>query len=552
MGYFNGVRYAALVLTALAGLTAPAIAQSAFEDPGSRVASAGAGGDFATVNNPITGDVSLGASSQIVVLFRNDDSKPVKPGAINLYPSSNISASVGENQCSASPEAEIAPGEICAISLQVKGLQQGNYRIEMLMRHSGRSKLLTATVSGTVASTGNAAQDIVSDIEAIPPEIDFESLNESGLQVKSVVLRNITSQPITITDISIEAGAQSGYSIKQNCEELQTGEACVVTVTWAPKQKGPASGALIVRHTGATGVVTVGLEGDFSPTEAVAATTFPQPVPGKGLLVSSQEEMDFGTGIEQASSMTVSLVNAGDVPLTLTGIRMANTDNGVRIESRGCTPGTVLAPIEACPLTLTWEPVRQGNIVDDLQVMHTGARGILVLPLRGNAAKAVNKNDKAIIIGDYDLENELARNIRPLSVDDISTDFEGIDGDTAPSEPQSIEGGVSVAGTSLVRQANVRGALEGYRITSYSQSRAIVTGPGGSRVVVNNDRAVIGGVLWEVQMRPSAVEFSSNGQKVLLLFDTSLSSINQDSSQSGSGTVSSTSGSSTTTTSTTE
>ena len=204
MGYFNGVRYAALVLTALAGLTAPAIAQSAFEDPGSRVASAGAGGDFATVNNPITGDVSLGASSQIVVLFRNDDSKPVKPGAINLYPSSNISASVGENQCSASPEAEIAPGEICAISLQVKGLQQGNYRIEMLMRHSGRSKLLTATVSGTVASTGNAAQDIVSDIEAIPPEIDFESLNESGLQVKSVVLRNITSQPITITDISID------------------------------------------------------------------------------------------------------------------------------------------------------------------------------------------------------------------------------------------------------------------------------------------------------------------------------------------------------------
>lgn len=551
---------AALIFLVIVGISTMAQAQSAFEDPGSRAGGV-QGGDFVAVNNKIdAGSVVLGATGQAVILFRNDDSKPLKVGAINLYPSSNITASVGENQCVLEP---LQSGEVCAISIQIKGLQKGRFRIEMLIRHEGRSKLITTTIDGTIESSGQDSKDLVSDIEAIPAEMDFGSLQDSQSQVKALILRNKTSKPIKINSIEIEAGSQSGYSVNANCGELQTGEACVAAVTWAPQKKGASTGSIIIRHGGATSVSTVELTGTYDPDRAEAASVFPDAVPGKGLLVSSLESIDFGSGVAQSASITASLVNVGDVPLTLTGIRMANSENGVRAEFSGCVAGAVLAPLEACPLTLTWEPVREGGIVDDIQILHTGARGVLVMPLRGTASRAVNKDTKAIMIGDIP-NSSIMRNIAPLSVDSLE-DFvedgdlviEGDDVTTIGKAKKSSESSGSVkAGSSAKKNpeaaapvVDVRGVLEGYRITSYSSRRAIISGPGGSRVVFDGEQSVIGGVLWKIFMRPSAIEFQNGNQKVLLLFDKSLSSVNTVDGQSGSG--ESTSSSSTTSSSAT-
>lgn len=578
-------RYAALIVIAAMLFSTGVRAQSAFEDPGARAAG-GQGGDLKPVAEKTdAGAVAVGASAQVVVLFRNDDTKPIKTGIINLYPSSNITAAIGENQCA---NAAIAPGEICPISLQIKGLQRGNYRIEMLMRHDGRAKLLTTTISGTVESSGDETTNLDSDIEAIPDAVDFGDLDESSTQVRALVLRNKTSRPIKIKELKIEASEQSGFTMNSNCGELVTGAACVASITWTPQQKGPSTGTLIVRHDGATELATVELTGTFTPAAAAKADIFPDAMPGKGLLVSSQEDIDFGSGISQSASITVSLVNVGDVPLTLRDIRMTNSENGIRAEKSGCRTGLVLTPLEACPLTLTWEPVREGSIIDDLQVLHTGARGVLVMPLRGNAAAPVNKDKKAIMLGDNRNMDALIDNIEPLSIEDIAGDedeaAEASDSKTGKSKTKSSDAEDDEAADAdakdkskrtdsdgnyyadgqkrsrssgyLPSQTDVRGLLDGYVITSYSPRRAIINGPGGSRVVFDGEQTVIGGVLWQITMRPSAIEFGHGDQKVLLLFDKSLSSINvldaQSSSgaesSSSSGTATSTTSSSTTTT----
>ncbi len=561
---------ASFLISALVAGASSGYAQSAFDDPGSRVQN-GKAGDLKPVNDKVdAGDVALGSSAQVVVLFKNEDSKPITTGVINLYPSSNISASIGENQCAS---AAISPGEICAISVQVKGLQKGNYRIEMLMRHDGRAKLLTTTIKGNVVSSGDNATDLSGDIEAIPASVEFGSLSESRSQMKAVILRNKTPKPISINSIDLESGNQSGFKIDSNCKELNTGEACVASVTWTPQQRGPSTGTLIVHHTGATAIATIDLSGTYTPENAQTAQVFPEAIPGKGLLVSSMDKVDFGSGVSQSASITLSLVNTGDVPLTLTDIRMANSDNGIRTERDGCASGTRLTPLEACPLTLTWDPVREGNVVDDLQISHTGARGILVIPLRGSAARAVNKDKKAILLTPVAGPEAILKNIRPLTLDDIEDDGEEViesgSAATVKKETSDKKTGskkssssktketpkaasdetVSVAGT-FPQQVDVRGILDGYVITSYSPKRAIVSGPGGSRVVFDGEQTVIGGVLWEISMRPSAVEFRSGDQKVLLLFDKSLSSVNVLNAESGSG--SSTSGTSTTSSSSTQ
>lgn len=575
-------------------------AQSAFEDPGVATTdkSGKPGADFVAVKDKIEGSaIALGSASQIVVLFRNDAIKPVVAGEISLYPSSNVSASVSQNQCSLTP---LESGAVCAVALNIKGLQAGKYRIEMLVKHDGRSRLLTATITGDVEANGDTTNEVISDLEANPSELDFGNLDESQTMVRSVVLRNITSNPIQVNNVRIEANDQSGFNLQTDCGLLETGQACIATVSWAPQKKGAATGILIIEHDGPTAVASIPLDGKYDPKVADAAKVFPEAVPGKGLLISSSEEVDFGSGISTSSSITVSLVNVGDVPLKLRGMRLSNNENGVDFGRSGCRVGTVLDPLEACPMTVTWSPVREGSIIDDIQVIHDGARGILVLPVRGSAAKAVNKDSKAIVLNNggmylggipsllttdlLDDEDKPSATTGGGSASGASGDSgaagasggasegaasnsEGASGSSGSSSgggsssatPASYGGGASGGGTSVTtntstgpRQAtkasDVQGILDGFAVTSLAPNRAIITGPGGSRVVFNGEETIIAGVLWNISVKNSAVEFGNGNQKVLMLFDKSLSSVNRVGGESSSSTsTSSDSGSSSTT-----
>lgn len=496
----------AFLCFALICVVMPAQAQqSAFDDPGARTA-AGQSGDLVTVESKIdAGAVALGSASQVVILMRNDGSKPITSGAISLYPSSNVSANVGENECISAP---LPSGAVCAIALSIKGLQPGKFRVELLMRHDGRAKLLTSTVSGVVERSDDASADIISDLDTIPADLDFGTLKDSRPLTQSVILRNVTSKEINIEDIRIDSNDQAGYSFQSDCEKLLSGEACIATVTWAPQQRGPATGVLIVNHDGPTGVVSVILDGEYEPTAAKEVSIFPEAVPGKGLLTASQSQVDFGNGIASSSSITASLVNIGDVPLTIKDIKISSTDSGISIDKKGCRPDLVLDPVEACPLTLTWEPVREGSILDDVQIRHDGARGILVLPITGQADKVVNKDTKTIMLSG---EGGAMASIPQISASEV---------ELLPAAASS--GGVSNS-SGEVSSGNSGGSIDGFKVTSLAKDRAIVSGPGGSRVVFHNQETVIGGTLWRIAVRPNAVEFIGTTQRALLLFDHSLS-----------------------------
>lgn len=499
-GLLAAILFLVLFCVSVAGIQTTEAQATAFNDPSAR-GQGGAAGDLVSVENETAaGDISVGSTAQVVVLFRNDSGRPLTTGAIQLYPSSTVSAAVSLNQCSQEP---LPAGASCAVALSVKGLQAGTWRVEMIMRHSGRARLVTASLSGQVAAGDDGADRFVSDIEAIPNELDFGALNNSQPVVRGVVLRNITSDPVEINAIYIESADRAGYSLRTSCARLDPGQACMVIVTWSPVLKGQAQGVLLVEHTGPTTVASIDLTGEFEPDNTETAEVFPEAVPGKGLMVASQDEIDFGTGIETTSAITVSLVNVGDAPLVISDIRTAGSDNGLSISKKGCGSETVLEPVEACPLTLSWSPVREGNILDDIHILHDGARGILVLPVRGESSSIVSQDTKAVRLEE-----------KPVSI---------VDSDGTGSQ------------ISVVRDDNVDPAsvLDGFVVTSHAATRAIISGPGGSRIIYNNEDVVIGGFLWKTIMRASGVEFRSGNEKVLLLFDRSLSSVNRTSSQSG-------------------
>ena len=525
----------ALAVTALSA--SPTSAQyPGLGDPGASTGATGTGAGLVPVESSVDGgQIPIGATAQVVVRFRNEGGQPVQTGVIQLYPSSTVSATVASNQCEAE---ELPSGAECAIALSVKGLQAGPWRAEMLMAHSGRTRLVTATLSGSVESTGDASSKLTSDIETIPDELDFGDLTSSQTLVEPIILRNITSVPIEISNIYIDSAESGGYKLNTACEKLQAGQACIATVSWSPKLEGRSSGVLVIEHDGPAGLSSVSLEGEFTPNSVEEAEVFPRAVPGKGLLVASQTDIDFGDDVATASAITVSLVNAGDTAVNIKDIRLSSSDNGIGFKEEGCTTQTTLEPIEACPLTITWSPTRVGNVFDDIQVIHDGARGILVLPIRGEASGTVSQDQKAINLSE--------------SITGEPEDFtSGIDpaeaNDVAAQQQRAAQSNAARANAAPSQQ-NIAGVLDGYKITSFAPTRAIINGPGGSRLVYNSEEVVLGGIPWFVVIQKNGIEFLHKQQRILLLFDRSLSSINRvqassntddDSSSSSSSSLSS-------------
>lgn len=428
------------------------------------------------------GKITIGSTAYVVALFRSTGSSPVQIGAVNLYPSSNVSSTVSLNQCARAP---LTPGAECAITLAVAALQPGAWSVKMLIEHNGVTRLTTASIDGDNERTSEQDVVIPTDVEPFPANLDFGSVTENIPMIRAFLLRNKTSEDIAIEQIELAAPEASGLSYSDNCGILAPGQGCVVSVTWTPSVKGMISAGLFIKHTGVTDSLQLEIKGDFQPSTSETASQFPDAMPNTGVLISDMTEIDFGDDIEGVSAITAMLVNDGDRSLQIKNIRLSGSDNGLSIARAGCNAGTVLEASSACPLTINWVPSREGNVVDDLQITHDGARGILVMPIRGDATRTVSRETMAV-----------NKNLKE-------------DVDIAP-------------------------VLDGYIVTSHSEKRAIIAGPVGSILVKDGEEVVMAGVQWNVRIIKTGVELYNDRDEILLVFDRSLTPNRFDNTSSSS------------------
>ncbi|MFH1159182.1 MAG: choice-of-anchor D domain-containing protein, partial [Pseudomonadota bacterium] len=373
--------FASVVLVpALLFFAAPAEAQyNAFKDPSvSRASAEAAGGlDFKAVTEEIKGGkVSVGGTAYIVVLFKNQGASSVKVGTINLYPSSTVSAQATLNQCA---DAPLSTDAQCAVTVAVKGLQSGAWRVDVLVDHSGRSRIAMASISGDVEPLALRKDEAVKgDVEASPASMDFGTSPGGIALVRAVVLNNRSADVVKIKDFILNAPEQSGYSYKSQCPEtLQPGETCNIIVTWLPTSKGLAQGVLAVRHSGKSGMAQVELKGVLQP---VVAGNAAKNVAGK--IELSPESMDFGTspgGI--ALKRSVVLSNHTDEDVDLWDIDMKVPEqSGFSYESQ-CPE--MLQPEETCNIIVTWLPTSKGLAQGVMMVRHSGKSGMAQVELKG-------------------------------------------------------------------------------------------------------------------------------------------------------------------------
>lgn len=520
---------AALLLLSSAAM--PAFAQTAFDDP---TAGMGAtGGSLVAVQPEVAaGTIALGSNAQVIVRFRNEASQAVTFGEINLYPSSNVSATIASDGCKALP---LQFGGECAIVMSIKALKAGSFRTEMLVQHSGRSKLITASISGEVAAAdANAADQSVGEIQASPMTLDFGDIEASRPTLRTIQLRNITSETLTVSSVNLDSPQKTGFDVRHDCKELAPGQSCLISVVWSPLLQGPTSGFLVINHSGTSKVMNIPVEGDYKPAAVEDVSAYPEPIPGMGLLVSSATEMDFEEEVDSEVAKTVTLVNDGDADLKITGLSMSVPVAGLNVDPNGCASGTVLKPTEACALTVRWAPQRVGKLATDLRVKHNGTRGVFVLPIKGRSTAIAQGVSASGLLPSYDNGGDEIGS----STGGINTDLPGSAGLTL-SDIESLNAVMDGSISDVIDRASGRpdsatrgnsarvnasaSTLANYIVTSHSINRAVVLGPNGSRVVTHNKPFTLNGASWTPEITPDSVQFKADGRVVTLAFDQSLS-----------------------------
>ena len=505
--------------------TAPVLAQvSAFEDPSVGGAGAAAGAqELSPAKSEIDGgDVGQGQTAQVIMMMRNNSSAPISLQKIDLLPSSNISALVAGNQCDKEP---IKPGIECPITIAVKGESSGKYRLGILANHTGRTKVSNLAIIGAVVGgTGSGVGGLPSnELEAFPGNLDFGQAKGRTPQVRSIAIHNASPKAVEIKNITLAASPLTGYSVSApDCKILAASSTCAATVTWTPTTEGKAEGAIVLTHDGPSGTMQIPLTAEYAAPKTEKAERFPAAVAGQGLIIADRDTVEFGSEIDGAASITVSLVNTGDKTVLLKQVRLAGSDNGLSLSGDDCISGKELEPNQGCALTVNWLPRRKGPVIDDIQIIHTGARGILVLPVRGTAKDVVSLNMP--IIG--------GANVPRMSTSDLDEKVLGDVDDGKGGKKKSAKTGGAMSGiTSDFALATDPNALNGYRITSLSTNRAVVTGPRGRIMVSDGQPQVIAGGRWIPRITTEGVELIGDRESVVLLFDRSLGTITANGGQ---------------------
>jgi len=428
-----------------------------------------------------------------------------------------IAAEVARFKYESKCPAVLKAGSKCAIIVSWMPDTEGAAQGVLNVSHSGKEMMTSVPLTGTYTP----AQDAEGSVSMTPTSLDFGTSN-GGIPIsRSILLSNKTTENIDISSINIDAADRSGFSYKSHCPAtLAPSGSCVLVVVWNPTSVGLAQGVMTVNHSGKEAVASLEMTGTFTPDAVTSAEMYPNSSPDEGLLVADKESIDFGSDVDEASSVVISLVNKGNADLTINDMSLSGLNNGIYFANKGCHEDIVLRPGSACPLIINWLPKRVGELTDSLQITHTGSRGILVIPVTGSSSgiseQGIEMEKKATVekeVGQF-FEDYFYDNMIKDGVLDSDTYFDSaIDINKVKKEMVGF---------------STKEKMKDIRVTSHATDRAVLVLPAGDSVVVRDGmQTIIESVKWTVSIIPEGVLLTSkSGEEVALSFDRTLRSPN--------------------------
>ena len=230
-------------------------------------------------------------------------------------------------------------GASCAIQVNFTPTQTGTRIGTLKISANVAGGQISVDLDGTGTSAGTV-------ISLAPTAVDFGQV-EVGKTSTALQITAENSGSVAMPVASVNVTAPFVLASNGCGTSLAANSDCQLTVEFAPKQSGPASGALTLSDSAGSQTVALTGRGAVSPTDDLAPTslTFPSTVAG-----------------QRSAAQSIVLTNGGDLPLSSIAISVSA---GFQT-ANNC--GTLLAEHSNCSISVVFSPSQPGSQTGTLNV----------------------------------------------------------------------------------------------------------------------------------------------------------------------------------------
>jgi hypothetical protein len=310
------------------------------------------------------GQVGLSSSSSLPVVFTNDAEDPAY-----VHITAITGADAKGFDEAPSGEVTIPSKSTHSISVRFHPWRLGKFEAALPVRPCPTCAVETVTLRG---------EGIAASLTAVPSPLDFGYSMPGLATVKSVVITNHGTRPVTLSAAAL--GSQSpAFELAaplMNGAVLQQNQSATVAVSFKPPNIGPQTGELrVTTDDDGTPVVIVPLRGaGSSPSIQVTPDAVAFPRTAVGLTVQKQIDVrNVGTD------------PTGTQPLIITRVAVTS---GADFSVAGVPNPFTLAASRGQYLTISYAPKTDGAMDGTLEIdSNDPLRPQVIVPLHGSASK---------------------------------------------------------------------------------------------------------------------------------------------------------------------
>ncbi len=232
----------------------------------------------------------------------------------------------------------VSPAGSCTVGVQFVPLSAGNAAGSLTVRTNS----LNASASHVFTLSGSGAAGATPALTLSTTSMNFGSLAVGASSTaQRVTVSNTGSAPLLFSGIALNGANAADFVLSTTCSTVvAAGANCTLSITFKPSAAGSKAASLVF-YANVAGVPQVALTGVASgtPQAALNATA-----------------LSFGSRAigAAASSKSITLSNAGNAPLSLSGTSISGANAQDFTLSSSC--GTSLAASSSCTLTIAYNP----------------------------------------------------------------------------------------------------------------------------------------------------------------------------------------------------
>lgn len=214
-----------------------------------------------------------------------------------------------------------------------------------------------------------------------PSSLTFSSTAVgSSSAAQTVTVKNTGTATLTISSVSITGTNSSSYSETNTCTTVAASATCTVKVTFKPTASGTLTASLSIADNASGSPHTVSLTGTGL-------------APVVSLSPSSLTFANTAVGTSSAAQ-TVTLKNAGNASLTVTGVAVSGTDASSFSQTNTCS---TVATSASCTIKVTFKPAASGTLTAAISITDNAPGSPQKLTLTGtSAAPTITLSTKSI------------------------------------------------------------------------------------------------------------------------------------------------------------